>query len=116
MKYTISILALLLIITNIFWVYSTLDNSLAADHSRLTQAHSNKTIETLLFISNSFSLGLDYKSVSRTIPSKFGSSLIKEKDNAIFINSVVLIFDDGLLSEVKLLNDLSSEEYDKLER
>ena len=116
MKYFLTILVILLVVTNMFWLYNALDKGMTADHSRSAQTQATKSIETLLLLNNLFSLGQGYESVSANLESKLNSSLIKNKSNAIFVDSVVLIFENRSLSAVKLLNDLTSKEYTELEK
>lgn len=116
MKYTVAILIILLIATNMFWLYNTLDKGITADHSRSAKAQSDKTVETLLMLNNLLALGQDYESVATKLEAEFVSSLIKRKSNAIVVDSIVLVFNERLLSAVKLLSDLSTQEYEKLEK
>lgn len=116
MKYIVVILIVLLVVTNIFWLYNALDKGVTSDHSLSAQVQNDKTIETLLLINNLLFLGQDYESVSTKLESELGEDLIKRKSSAIFVGSVILIFDDGLLNSVKLLNDVTTDEYDRLEK
>ena len=115
MKYLVAMLAILLLTTNVFWIYNALDKGVTTDHSRSAQTHADQTVATLLLLSNLLSLGQSYETVSANLEHLSDSILIKRKSDAIFVNSVVLIFNAGSLSAVKLLADLSSDEYDELE-
>ena len=116
MKYIVTILIVLLLASNIFWLYNMLDKAVSADHSHSAQAYAEETIKALLQLNGALGLGQDYESVAAKLESEFRSRLIKKKSNAIFFDSVVLVFDGGTLSSVKLLDDLSSEESDALEK
>ncbi len=68
-------------------------------------------------LNNLFSTGQSYESISSELELELGGTvLVKRKTNAIFVDSVVLVFDAGSLTSVRLLNNLSSEEYDLLEK
>lgn len=63
MRYIIAILIILLIVTNLFWIYNAIDKGVTANHSASEQSEVEKSAQTLLLLNNLFSLGQDYENV-----------------------------------------------------
>ena len=116
MKYALGILVILLVLTNAFWVYNAVDRGVTLSYARSSQIQQQKTIKTLLLLNNFFSLGEDYGSVAEKLGSNSDIGPTKKRKSAIFVGSVVLIFDNAKLSSVRLLDDLTSQEYEALDK
>lgn len=114
MKYLVFFLLALLVVTNAVWIFYLLDRGVTLDHSRSAIADTERSLSILLKLSKSSLTGKGYQSILENIEINIEDSLIKTRPNAIFIDSVILVFEEGLFVEIKLLNEISSEEYDRL--
>ncbi|WP_017444198.1 hypothetical protein [Gayadomonas joobiniege] len=116
MKSIILILVLCLFVTNAFWLYNALDNGVSNDYSKQANMEKDSAVKTLLLLSNIFSKGQPLDEVLSRLNSYTSSNLIKVKSSAIFVNSVVLVFQNNVLDEIKLLSELTAEEYEQFEK
>lgn len=112
MKYTLFGLVFSLLATNAIWVYSYADVMVSLDHSRSSYVDQKESIDILLMVSNLLLLGQDCNSVLSKVEGMADPVLISKRTNAIFVGSVVLIFEEGLLASIKLLGELTAEEFD----
>ena len=111
MKLLVVILVVLLLATNLFWIYTLYDSSISLDHSRTSEKITNNELDLLAKLGTKLNEGISYRVVEDVIGKHFDSVLVKKRKNAIFLDSIVLIFADGKLEAIKELNNLSSEEY-----
>lgn len=112
MKYILFGLVFLLLATNAFWAYNYADMITSLDHSRSSYASQKEAIDTLLMVSNLLLLGQNYNSVLSKMEGITDPLLIKKRTDAILVGPVVLIFERGLLTSIKLLRELTAEEFD----
>ena len=114
MKYILFGLAFLLLATNAFWIYNYADKITSLDHSRSAYTDQKEAVDTLLMVSNLLLLGQDYNNVLLAVEDISDPVLIKKRANAILVGPVVLFFEKGLLTSIKLLKDLTTEEFNNV--
>jgi len=104
------------VISNLFWLCNAIDKTVTINHSRSAYVKTERSIEVLLLLNNLVSLGQDYELVLSKLESELNPALVKHGSNTIFVDSVVLVFEDNSLTAVTLLDNLTSEEFNKLEK
>ncbi|MCG7547859.1 hypothetical protein [Pseudoalteromonas sp. Of7M-16] len=115
MKYIVILLTTLLFITNGFWIFNAIDRWERSKYFTASLEELKSKNEVLLKLINTFDVEDNYDSISKKLKQNEFSSIVQRKQSAIFVGSIVLVFHKESLKEVKLLNELTSDEYDKLE-
>lgn len=90
-KGAISILSILLLLTNVFWLYQSLDNGLSLTYMEASQETQTKISEQLFVLTNAQLIGKSVNEVDNIVPLDIYGSRPFIKEDCVYYGSVCLI-------------------------
>jgi hypothetical protein len=96
---------ILLLVTNLVWLYIFVNQSVSYDYTREEYKHRINEAKLMRELMLDFSKDKNKKEIMKIIKLKYSSHILKEENGIFFIDSIGLKFDEDKLTKIIFMNE-----------